>query len=136
MNPMGEFIEGHPLLIVLQVGFVVWMLIDAYRRQAETFWFWIILFFPFFGAAAYFFLVLLPELRLVRQVSFAAIFQRKASLEELTYRAEQTPTLTNHLVLAQRLLELQRPAEAVPHLQAALKSEPDHASCLFALAQC
>ena len=136
MNFVWEFTGAYPFVGLLLGGFTIWMLIDAYRRQAEIYWFLIILLLQPVGSIVYFFVVLLPELRLVRNVNFAALFQRRASLEELTYRAEQTPTLTNHLLLAQRLLELHRPAEAVPHLQAALKTEPDHASCLFALAQC
>jgi hypothetical protein len=136
MNRFAGLFAEHELLYVLQLGFMLWMLIDAYRRQAEIFWYWIILFLPFLGAAAYFVLVLLPNARVARNVNIASLFQRRASLDELTYRAEQTPTLTNHLQLAQRLLELKRPADAVPHLQAALKKEPEHASCLFALAQC
>src|SRR5439155_18431893 len=64
------------------------------------------------------------------------LFTRRASLEELRYRAEQSPTVTAHLDLAERLVEIQEFEEAQPHLQAVLTREPDHGPALFALAEC
>ena len=63
-------------------------------------------------------------------------FQRKVSLEELRYRAEQTPTLANNLALGQGLIARGAHAEAIPILEAAHKVEPEHGSVLYALAQC
>src|SRR5438046_2312922 len=112
MNPFWDLIAIHPFLGLLHAGLTVWLLIDAYRRQADYFWFFVIFFVPLAGAAAYFFVMVLPEWHSVRNLNFAALLQRRASLDELTYRAEQTPTLTNHLALAQRLMELKRSADA------------------------
>src|SRR5262249_25163753 len=56
--------------------------------------------------------------------------------EELRYRAEHVPTLVSHLELAERLIEMGRHAEALPHLLAAQKMEPEHPRPLFALALC
>src|SRR5262249_26459242 len=58
------------------------------------------------------------------------------SLDELRYRAEQVPTLANHLALAERLVEQGEYAAALPHLEAAAKREPEHAQVLYLLALC
>jgi hypothetical protein len=126
------FLE-YPLLSLAQTAFMVWMLIDAYRRRAETFWFWVILFLPGLGSWVYFFAVVLRDFR---GPNLGGLFQRPASLEELRYRAEHLPTLVSHLELAERLIELGHHAEALPHLQAAQKMEPEHPRPLFALALC
>jgi hypothetical protein len=126
------FLE-YPLLSLAQTAFMVWMLIDAYRRRAEGFWFWVILFLPGLGAWVYFFAVVLRDLR---GPNLGGLFQRRASLEELRYRAEHLPTLVSHLELAERLIEQGQHAEALPHLQAAQKMEPEHPRPLFALALC
>ena len=126
------FLE-YPLLSLAQTAFMVWMLIDAYRRRAEGYWFWVILILPGLGAWAYFFAV---KLRDFRGPSLAGLFQRPASLEELRYRAEHLPTLVSHLELAERLIEKGAPAEAEPHLRAALKMEPEHPRPTYALALC
>jgi predicted Zn-dependent protease len=57
-------------------------------------------------------------------------------LEEMRYRAETQPTLINHLVLAQRLMEQHGHDEALPHLLAAHKMEPEHGLVLYTLARC
>jgi hypothetical protein len=125
----------YQALYLAQGAFTIWMLVDAYRRQADSYWFWIILFVPGLGAWAYFFLVFLkaggfPGLR---DWSF---LQRRPKLEELRYRAEQTPTLTNHLALAERLVELRDYEEAVPHLEAVLAQEPELSPARYLLAVC
>jgi hypothetical protein len=137
MALLHELFAAHPILSALQTAFMIWMLIDAYRRRAEAFWFWIILLVPALGAWVYFFAVKLHDFRRPGAgLSLGGLFQRRPSLEELRYHAEQTPTLVNHLNLAQRLMEQGSHAEAVPHLQAALKMEPDHPPCLYCLALC
>jgi hypothetical protein len=66
----------------------------------------------------------------------AGWFQRKVSLEELRYRADQTPTLAHNLALGQALIAKGAYAEAIPILETAHKVEPEHGSVLFALAKC
>jgi hypothetical protein len=126
---------GHVynLLYLAQLGFMIWMLVDAYRRQADSYWFWIILFVPGLGAWAYFFVVKVGDFPGLRDLSF---LQRRPRLEELRYRAEQTPTLTNHLALAERLVELRDHEEAVPHLEAVLAQEPELSPARYLLAVC
>jgi hypothetical protein len=100
------------------------------------FWYWIILIIQPIGAWAYFFIYKLPDFRGRAAGNLAGLFQRRTSLEELRYRAEQTPTLANHLALGERLVEAKEYAEAVPHLETVVEREPGHCHALFALATC
>jgi hypothetical protein len=125
----------YPPLALAQGAFMVWMLVDAQRRRAEPFWFWVILIVPVVGAWAYFFSVKAPTMQ-GQSFSLGTLFQRQASLEELRYRAEQTPTLANHLALAERLMDRGEHAEALSHLEAARKLEPEHCQVVFGLAVC
>jgi hypothetical protein len=135
MDILFDLLAYHPILTLLQTAFMIWMLVDAYRRGAEGYWFWIILLVPGVGAWVYFFVVKVPSGDF-RNVNLGGLVRRGPSLEQLRYLADQTPTLTNHLNLAQRLVETQQFAEAVPHLEAVLKTEPDHGMALYSLATC
>jgi hypothetical protein len=92
----------------------------------------VILIVPGLGAWAYFFAVKMADFR-GANLSF---LQRRASLHELRYRAEQVPTLANHLALAERLIELKDYAGALPQLEAAQKREAEHGQVLYLLALC
>ncbi len=129
-----EYLWDHPFLWYAQAGFTVWMLIDAYRRQTEYYWLWVILFFQPIGAWAYFLLVKRHDFGSIGGVSLLG--PRRPSLDELRYRAEQTPTLTTRLELAEALIERGRHVEAMPYLEAALKVESDHCQVLYFLALC
>jgi len=133
MNFIYQLASNYPIISVAQTLFMIWMAVEAYRRRSEQFWFWIIFFVPFIGAWVYFFAVVAPNFKTIGNASW---FQRKASLAELHYRAEQTPTLANNLALGQGLIAKGAYAEAIPFLEAAYKVEPEHCSVLFALAQC
>jgi tetratricopeptide (TPR) repeat protein len=52
------------------------------------------------------------------------------------YKAEHIPTLANRLALAERLVEKKGFDEAIPPLETALKTEPDHGQILYLLALC
>ncbi len=120
-----EIFGHYPLVSLLQTAFMVWMLVDCYRRGADWYWYWVIFFLPVIGSWVYFFAVKVPAGDF-RNLSLGGAFRRGPSLDQLRYLADQTPTLINHLTLAQRLIEVGQPAEAVPHLEAVLKTEPDH----------
>jgi hypothetical protein len=49
------------ILLILSYAFSVWMLVDAYQRRAEHYWY-LIIFFPF-GEWIYFFLVKVHDFR-------------------------------------------------------------------------
>jgi hypothetical protein len=129
MHPFQDF----QYLWLAEVGFTAWMLVDAYRRQADWFWFWIILILQPVGPWIYFFAVKISDFRSLRGLSW---FQPRTSLEELRYQAERVPTLASHLALAERLIERKEFAEALPHLEAARAREPEHCQVLYGLAVC
>jgi hypothetical protein len=135
MDYLLDVFTYYPILSLLQTAFMVWMLVDAYRRGAEYYWYLIILFLPVVGAWVYFFAVKVQSGDF-RSVNLGGLIRRGPSLDQLRYLADQTPTLTNHLNLAQRLIEVGQHAEAVPHLDAVLKTEPDHGMALYSLATC
>ncbi len=122
-----------PVLSVVQTAFTIWMLVDAYRRQAEAYWFWVILLFQPLGAWIYFFVIKGADLR---GLTGLLQFQRRPSLAELRYRADHLPTLSSNLDLAERLIEMDQHQDALLYLEAARKREPDHCRILYLLAVC
>ncbi len=110
------------ILTILQTAFSLWMLIDAIRRRSPFYWYILIL-LPF-GEIAYFLMVKIhdPEWQPIRD-RFASIFQRKASLQDLRYRREQTPSFENTVGLAQALYNAKQFEEAVDLFQRALRME-------------
>jgi hypothetical protein len=138
-----EYFRTQPLLgvaFLLQGLLTVWLLVDCRNRGQDQMWFWVILWFQPLGAWAYFVAVKLPQLRGHSAgpglPGLGTLFQRRASLDELRYKAEHIPTLANRLALAQRLIEKGQYEEAVPPLREALKTEPDHGQILYSLALC
>src|SRR5438105_914761 len=95
---------GVQALSLLQLGFIVWMVVDAYHRHAEPFWYWVILLFQPLGAWIYFFAVKFRTLRLPGARP-GVVRERELSFDELRYRVERTPTVANRLALAERLME-------------------------------
>jgi hypothetical protein len=133
--PFFSYFYEMPYLLVPQLALTIWMLVDANKRGVEFYWYWIILVFQPLGAWAYFFIYKLQDFR-GGQGWVGNLFQRRASLEELRYRVERAPTVANHLDYGERLIEKGTFAEAIPHLEAVLKHEPEHGQALFALARC
>jgi hypothetical protein len=135
---MEYFLEIFGLYTIpalLQTAFTIWMLVDAYRRGAEVYWYLVIFLLQPIGAWVYFFAVKVPSGDF-HGVNLGGLVRRGPPLDQLRYLADQTPTLTNHLNLAQRLIEIGEYAEAVPHLEAVLKTEPDHGMALYSMATC
>jgi hypothetical protein len=142
MHLFFQLFEDSPLLMqvfyLLQIGFTIWMAVDAYRGGGEQFWIWIIIIFQPLGPWVYFFAVKLRNLRVpgLRAASAATAWERKLSLEELQYRVERSPTVANRLALAHRLMDKGRHEDAIVHLDAILQVEPGYCQALHALAEC
>jgi hypothetical protein len=126
--------EFSPLYF-LQAALTIWMLVDAYRRGVEFYWYWIILAFQPLGAWAYFLIYKARDLG-TDHSRLTGLFHRPPSLQDLRYRAERSATLASRLELAERLVEAGEYAEAAPHLEAVLAREPEHCQALFLLAAC
>jgi hypothetical protein len=135
--PYFPYLYDSPFGIagLLQIGMTIWMLVDANRRGMDYYWFWIILVFQPLGPWAYFFAYKIRELR-GGTAGLGGLFQRRASLAELQYQTERSPTMANHLALAERLIEIGQPGDALPHLEVVLTHEPEHCQALYAKARC
>src|SRR5438046_2325744 len=132
--PHNPFHEWSPLYLA-QAALTVWMLVDAYRRGVDFYWYWIILIFQPLGAWAYLFVFKIRDFREAPSW-LTGLFHRPPSLEELRHRTERSATLASRLELAERLAEAGEHAEAIPHLEAVLAREADHCQALFLLASC
>jgi hypothetical protein len=132
MNFFFNLIHDYPLIFILHLAFTVWMLIDAYQRGVEQFWFLVILFVPVIGPWIYFFAVKAPDLRNFH----IPFFNPRESLDALRHRAEHTPTLANHLALGERLIEEEDFPAALASLEKAHRLEPEHGQVLYFLAFC
>ena len=138
-----DSLSEHPsyaLLALVQAAFTIWMLVDTWHRGQDQIWFWVILWFQPLGPWAYFFVVKLGSMRLGNTSGagswLASLFQRRVSLDELRYQAENVPTLARRVALAERLIEVREYQEAVPLLEAARKAEPGYGHVGYALAFC
>jgi hypothetical protein len=139
MHILTELFDVAPhvaqALTLLQLAFTAWMLIDAYQRRVEMFWYWVIFLFQPVGAWIYFFAVKFRTMRLTRMRS-AFSWERKLSLDELRYCVERAPTVANRFALAERLMAKGAHGEAIPLLEAVLAVEPNYCPVLHALAEC
>jgi hypothetical protein len=132
MGILHNLLQAYPYVALAALGLTVWALVDLSTRQVQPYWVWVILLLPGVGAVAYLLAVVRPNLRGLG----SSWFTRRASLDDLRYRAEQSPTLVNHLALAERLIEGKDFAGALGPLEEARKREPDHCRVLYALAFC
>jgi hypothetical protein len=123
-------------LALAALAFNAWMMIDAYRRRAESYWLWIILGVPG-GSLAYFFMVKLKD-REMKQLGrrVLASLERPPSPEVLRRRYEVSPSFANRLALAQGLGDAGRWVEAKSHFQALLESRPGDPDALYGLGVC
>lgn len=133
MYMLLHYLAEFPYLAIPQATFTVWMIVDVSRRSTEAYWFWVILWFQPLGPWIYFFVVKAKDFR---GASDWFAFHSRPSLQELRFRNQQTPTLTSHLELAERLIEMQDYVEAMSHLEAVLKRETDHCGALYWSALC
>ncbi len=131
MGYLHQLMYDHPILSVFQTLFMIGMIVDAYRRRAEQWWYYLIFFIPLIGAWAYFFAVFLPRFEWT-----APFWERKTPVEELRFRAKNSPTFANDFALGLRLAELGRFEEAIDPLRDARKRDADHAPACYQLARC
>lgn len=125
---------GTSPLWIAQTALTLWMLMDAYRRGVDYYWYFFILAFQPLGAWAYFVLYKLKDFQ-TDHAWLTGLLHRPPSLQELRHRAERSATLASRLDLGERLTEMGEFAEALPHLEAVLAREPDHCQALFLLAR-
>jgi hypothetical protein len=123
------------LLFGLESLFSLWMLVDAVQRGAARYWYPII-FLPF-GQVAYFFSVKIhdPEFRPLLS-AFRGLTKPKVSLDELRFRAGETPSFANKLTLAQALYDAGERQEASTRFEEVLSVDDESKEALYGYALC
>jgi hypothetical protein len=136
-HPLQQLFFDSPVAFqvigLLSLAFTIWMMADAYRRGADYFWYYVIFFLQPVGAVVYFFAVKARDFRALQGIP---LLRTGPSLADLRHRAATVPTLANHLAYAERLIDKEEYAEALPHLEAAHKREPEHWQVVYLLALC
>lgn len=128
---MGMPLSAFSIVIAC---FHVWMLVDAIRRRAPFYWYFVFL-LPF-GTIIYFFMIKLPELNGRRPAAAAATFvTRGPSLEDLSEQARVTPSELNKLAYADALLDAQKLPEAVGRYRDVLRQSADSKEALHGLSR-
>jgi hypothetical protein len=124
------------LLGVVWGAFVVWMVIDAVRRDADSKWFWNITLVPG-GALVYFVSVKLrdPGTRMLGRRLLEQL-KRPPSVEELERRFARTPSVENRVLLGQALFDAGRFADAQARFEEVLEARADDKDALYGLAVC
>ena len=127
---MDELTEQPPsFAFQLWTAFVIWMLIDAWRRRAPVFWYFIIMLPP--GALFYFIVVKLRDFH----YSDAPMSER-AVAEEPSIAPIRASALPASLDDADRLEDEGQYAEAEPIYREVLAAHPKHPRALFGLGNC
>ena len=124
------------LLLFALIPFKIWMLVDAIRRRADTYWLWIIVGVPG-GSLLYFLLVRMRDYdaQQIQQRLLASV-KRPESIDTLQFRYEQTPSIAARLALAQALGDAGRWEEARGHFQGVLDQRREEPDALFGLGVC
>ena len=117
------------MLYYLFAAFYIWMIVDAVRRRAEFWWYLIIIFVPF-GPLIYFFVVKVPDRR-GGGGGIARLTRREPSLDDLRYRAGETPSVVNKLALADALLARSEYQESASIYQDVLSHDRENKEALY-----
>jgi hypothetical protein len=123
-------IRVFSVLAALRTAFMIWMLVDAIRRRAETFWYFVI-FMPF-GEWIYFFMVKIHDFKQLKR----RLGTRAPSLDQLRFQAKDSPSLLNRLRLADGLHDSGRYDEAAGLYAEVLRQEPQNRGALHGAGLC
>ncbi|HKU43575.1 MAG TPA: tetratricopeptide repeat protein [Polyangiales bacterium] len=123
------------LLFGLESVFSLWMLVDAVQRGAARYWY-PVLFLPG-GQLLYFFTVKVhdPEFRPLLRF-WQRLTRPKVTLEQLRFRAQETPSFANKLALAQGLYDAAEHEEAASCFAAVLAVDDESKNALYGYAMC
>jgi hypothetical protein len=119
-------------LILGGIGIILIQILCAVhciRHGRNQGWLMLIIFLPAIGSLAYFLIEILPGMGQRREVRAAKAAAVRAIDPEREVRAarealEVADTAANRLAMADRLVELERWAEAIPHYQAGITKAP------------
>lgn len=119
-----------PILVVLQLAFKGWMLIDAIRRRMDYYWFMVIL-MPL-GPWIYFFAVKIHDYDLSALKRLLTL-ESPASVKDLRATVNETPSLVNKIELADALREEKQHAEAEALYLDILERDDEEVDALYGL---
>ncbi len=121
------------VIFFLQTGFSLYLVVDAIRRGAAYYWYPIIM-MPF-GEWVYFFMIKIhdPEFDWAREL-YKKLTTPKVTLEERRHRAQQSPSFTHKIELAQALHDKQAHGEAAELFAEAFEMHLDSREALYGLA--
>ena len=121
------------VLLILESAFSLWLVIDAIRRSAAYYWYPVIM-MPF-GEWIYFFMVKIhdPEFDSAREF-YTRLTTKKVTVEELKFRAEQSPSFANKTTLAQALYDQGSYREAAELFAEGVAMHDDSRDALYGLA--
>ncbi|MCF7765264.1 MAG: tetratricopeptide repeat protein [Verrucomicrobia bacterium] len=132
--PSMESMVGNPLLLIF-VGFVIWMLVDAIRRS-EWLWVVFIIIFPVLNAPLYFFLVYRNAVGAVAvNFEIPGARQRKR-IEELESQIELLDKAHHYLELGDIYSEQGKKDRALVCYQSAAERDPEDLDIRGHLGRC
>jgi hypothetical protein len=120
----------YPWGIFVQIAAMV----HFYRRRPENFWFYVIIFGGFIGAAAYLAAEALPDLPLLKG-TFQG-FTRRSRIKQLEIAILDNPAAGNYEELGELLLEQKQFARGREAFDHAISARSDSAHAFFERAQC
>ena len=89
------------LVLILEMAFTAWMLVDAHQRKAQ--WYWYIIIMLPFCEVAYYLAVKVNDAPL--QQGNKALYEGNKSLQVLMMESENCPSLENRIHCAQKLYD-------------------------------
>jgi hypothetical protein len=134
LNPLdfNTYLQSPWLLVAL--GFQVWMLVDAIRRQ-EWLWVAFIFFFPVLNAVLYFFLVYRAQPRATQGFELPGTHQRKR-IKELESQIHHLDKAHHHAELGDIYFQDGKLAEAEKSYRAAIERDANDMDFQAHLGQC
>lgn len=102
------------MLVPLVVGALqIACLIHAIVKRKDSYWYYLLFFMPFVGAAAYFFTQILPTLRYTSLSQIELPFFQKMKIKQLESKLEDCDSVDNRVELAEVYAKFNRDEEAL-----------------------
>lgn len=122
---------AYSVMSLLWMVFVIWMLVDCHRRQADFFWFFVIFFFQPIGPVLYFLIHKLPDLGLDSWWRSAAGGGRR--MRELQARAHRMDQAYDWSKLGDEYSDRRRWTQAAECYEKALQRDPQFEEAQYGL---
>ena len=130
-----------PIVGILTIALDAFCIMHVMRTGRAQQWIYLIVVLPLAGAAAYFLMEILPELRHSKAARQAVtdvqtVIDPERTLRELVDAVDRVPSAGNRTALARELMRRDRHAEAIPLLEANLDGvHKDDKAVLLSLAE-